>query len=130
MQTMELYSQRLARTPQTRDRHFFCPVQGSTSWTTAHGPAFKGNSLIIFNTWFVQQVRENKDSVRKHLVVCEVVFAACACYSFQQSCASNINKATDYSCIQNEKSTRRVPASLTIVSTVPPVILTPIYVRL
>ena len=97
MQTMELYSQRLARTPQTRDRHFFCPVQGSTSWTTAHGPAFKGNSLIIVNTWFVQQLHENKihietkDIVRKHLVVCEVVFAAWACCSFQQSCASNIN---------------------------------------
>ena len=91
---------------------------------------FKGSSLIIVNTWFVQQLHENKAIVGKHLVVGQVVFAACARCSFQQSCASNINKPTDYSCIQNGKSTRRVPASLTIVSTVLPVILTPICARL
>ena len=45
---------------------------------------FKGNSLII-NTSFVQQLHENKDSVGKHLVVCEVVFAACVCYSFSKA---------------------------------------------
>ena len=89
METMELYSQRLDTSfVQCRDQH-----RGQLPMVLP----FKGNSLIIVNTWFVQQLHENKihietkDIVRKHLVVCELVYAAWACCSFQQSCASNIN---------------------------------------
>ena len=86
------------------------------------------------NTWFVLQVKESrqkpetKDCVWKH-------FAVCSCmlfffYWFTQYSWLGVKYQLTDSCFQNGNSSNRVPASATIVSTVPPAILTPRYVWL